>query len=266
MTDTSNILETLSQVALMATNQYVIMFVLITGFIFLRKASFGRAFYIMAFTIILNPFLKSLFQVPHANAEGWAFPSGHMQTACALWMWLAWEYKHKTFNICAAALLCAIGFALVNLGYHTPADIAGAAAGAAATLALYNFCLNKFSWTKEHPPLLGLAMAVLSIPLIIATPNATQMLYIWLAFGALIGFSIGWFICNKEKYQLTEETFKSKLTLFSMAILGLVAFEYFFENFASETPLNQATHYLLIALWLTGISQALFSQLRRVKK
>ena len=269
MTDTSNFLELLAQAALMATDKYVVICVLMAGFIFLRKESFGRAFYILAFTMILNPFLKAFFQVPlapSAGAEGWAFPSGHMQVAAAMWIWLAWEYKNKKFSYAVTALLCAIGFALIKKGYHDASDVAAAAAFAAITLAGYNYCLNKFSWTKD-PQKLGLAIAALCVPLMILTPNSTQLAQVWLAFGGTIGFALGWSLSNKASNQISGDSIKAKTPIFLLAMLGTYGIDYAFDRFASTaTPMTLTAQYLLVALWIAGAAQFCTAKFAKAKK
>lgn len=250
-------LDIFCRIALTSTNQFVIIFIILTGFIFLRRDAFGRTFFIFAFAMILNPFLKSLFQVPPAPAaspDGWAFPSGHMQICSTFWIWLAWEYKNKVLYAFTVLLLASVGFALVYCDYHYPADIVGALFFSLVTLILYNFAI-KNQYIQTHPYMIGFALAILAIPFMTFTPKIMKLLFIWVAFGALIGFATGWLI-NQE---FCQRIWNIKINFFILilCILGLVGIELLFNLIQTKSFLTQTAQFFITALWLSSIPQCI---------
>lgn len=249
--------EIFCRIALLPTKEFVFILLLIIGFIFLRKEAFGRAFFIFAFAMILNRFLKEIFQVPlppGVNSNSWAFPSGHMQTASTFWLWLAWEYKNQVFYICVALLLASIGFALVHCGYHYPVDIAGALLFALITLVLYQF-LIKTLFLRNNPPIIGFVLAIIAIPFMIFTDRLTKHLSIWLAFGSLLGFSTGWLINRKFCSKIPNTNLK--LFIFVLNILGLIGINLLFNLIPIKSFITQSIQFFIIALWLSSIPQCI---------
>lgn len=209
--------------------------------------------------MILNPFLKELFQVPPAPAAkpgGWSFPSGHMLTSATLWMWLAWEYKNKIFYAFVALLLAAIGFSLVYCDYHYPVDIAGALFFSLILLFLYNLTL-KLPVLQKNPPLIGYLLAIFAIPFILFIPNVLTRPNIWIAFGALLGFASGWLINNKFFSRSTTMPFYIKLFTLALSILGLIAIQYLFGQIQTKSFLITTAQFFTIAFWLSSIPQGI---------
>lgn len=255
----THFLDLFFRTALMTTNEFVVIFIILSGYIFLKRDAFGRAFLIFAFAIVLNPFLKSLFQIPlppTAGVEGWAFPSGHMLTSSIFWLWLAWEYKNKSLYIFTAILLSSIGFGLVYCGYHYPVDIPGALFFAILTLYLYHLLL-KLPILKNTPPSAGFILAIIAIILLFFIPNVTQRSYVWVGFGSLLGFSLGWLMSYKYSNRNPSFPLKIKLFIFILSFVGLFAIEGIFLLVDPKSYLTKTLHYFILALWLSAISQAI---------
>lgn len=239
-------------------NPLVVALLILTGFIFLNKKAFGRAFLIYAFVIIFCPFLKALFKAPPTPTvgTGWAFPSGHMMTLASLWIWLAWEYKNKFLSIFTALMLTSYGVALVYFDYHYPWDIAGALFFSLLTLSLYNFIITR-PYTQKNPPIIGFILAAIAIPIMSFTPNGTKLLHIWVGFGSLIGFATGWLINNKFSPKTPNPFLSIKIVIFVLNVLGLIGIKILFSLLQTKTPQTQAIQYFIVTLWLTSIPQCL---------
>lgn len=244
--------------SLLTVNKFVIIFIVLYGYIFLKKDIFGRTFLIFAFAMVLNPFLKSLFQIPLPPASGlvgWGFPSGHMFTATVFWGWLSWEYKNKYLFLWSALLLGSMSVALVHFNYHYPSDVAAAFLFSILTLFLYHLCL-KISLFKSNPPLIGFLLTLLAIILISFTDNITKDSFNLVALITLFGFSLGWLINNKTSLNINL-SLKTKLIIFMFSILGLLGLEgiYFFTH-TTFWPIK-LIHYFIITLWLTLLAQSI---------
>lgn len=242
---------------LMTTNKFVVIFIILLGYNFLKKDIFGRTFVIFAFAMILNAFLKSLFQIPlPPGLTGWGFPSGHMFASSILWGWLCWEYKNKYLYIFSSILLICVGIALVHFGYHYPSDVIGALLFVIPTLFLYHLSF-KFPALKKNPPLIGFALALLGLILIAFIPNVTRVSFVWIALMSLLGFSLGWFLNNKFFQEINFLNFKTKFIIFLFSIFGLSILESIY--FLTRTTVWSITfiHYFIIALWLTLLAEAI---------
>lgn len=233
-------------------NKFIVILIVLFGYIFLKREAFGRTFLIFAFAQLLNPFLKSLFQVPLPPASGligWAFPSGHMFVATIFWGWLCWECKNKYLCLWTALLLTCMGFALVHYNYHYPSDIVGALFFASLTLIAY-FYLNKLSSVKSNPPMVGFILTLIGLILLIFTVNTTLDSSRCIAFIVLLGFSLGWLLNNKF-YPQNNLVFQTKIVIFIFSILGLVILETVYHLTHTTIWPIKFVHYFIIALWLT---------------
>lgn len=207
-----------------------------------RAAS--RLMLIFLFSMLLNAILKYYFAVPlppHLQ-PGWAFPSGHMQAACVLWLWLCWEIKHLWLNCLALFILTGIGCGLVYFGYHTPFDVVGAIFFSAMILSGYQFILSRLT-----PPLaiLGLVFASMGLGIIYLIPISFN--HLWLAFGALLGFSLGQL---GQPADIAKYPAKLKLISFTITLLFFIGL-FKFSPFASlYKPYALALSYSLLGLSL----------------
>ena len=91
-------LNMVTKILLMSCNEIVLVPVIIGGFLAIDRKIFGHATILLMFIMILNSFLKYIFQVPlaaHLNTEGYAFPSGHMSSAITFYGWLILNTKNN---------------------------------------------------------------------------------------------------------------------------------------------------------------------------
>lgn len=132
---------------LFTTQEPFIVPLLVIGYLVFRREVFARATLILLLSLSINPFLKSLFEVPLPESlgkEGWALPSGHMQSAIVLWGWLALEAKKRYFFAILPFLWAGIGGGLIYFGYHSLADVTAAVLSGTTLLAGFYF-FNKYA-------------------------------------------------------------------------------------------------------------------------
>lgn len=110
-----------------STEIFIIPFVVI-GYIWKDKDVFLNVICLILISSIINATLKATFAIPlnpSLGIEGFAFPSGHMQSSVILYGWFIKnnrKYWLKTLNV---ILLIGIGFGLVHFGYHDYIDVFG---------------------------------------------------------------------------------------------------------------------------------------------
>lgn len=255
-------LHELSHLILQITREYFVIGFISVGYLTWRKDAFSRALFILLFTMLLNPYLKSIFQIPLDPAlgkQGWAFPSGHMQTTFALWMWLGWELRNRLFSLIVACVVLGVAFALVYEGYHTPKDIMGAVGFGFATLLLYA-AVCRITPQDKHP-YLGVFMAAIGLFLIFLTPE--NLPHMWIAEGALVGFSIGWAIYHA--WDTDDWLFKRRYTV-AAAFAGIVALYIVtipLKGYMGLEGLN-FVRFSAIAFWVSHGAEAAVFYLHRI--
>lgn len=178
----------LAQFFLTFTEALFLVPIILLGYFFWDKKIFTRALFLLLFSMILNRYLKSIWQVPllpHLG-DGWAYPSGHMQAAVSFYGWLALEFRNRWITLSITIGLAIIAWALVFQGYHTPEDILGALLFGGASILLYAL-LCRIIPVRFHV-LLGLILVIPGLVLISLMPK--EFPYLWAVIAGLGGFSV----------------------------------------------------------------------------
>lgn len=111
-----------------------------------------KAFFIIlavTFSILLNAYLKSIWRVPlnpALNKIGWAFPSGHTQTAALFWMMVAFWLKNWKSTVLIVIMLLNNFNAMIYFGYHTWEDILAALCVAGILLVIFYHLYKTISY------------------------------------------------------------------------------------------------------------------------
>jgi hypothetical protein len=107
---------------------------------------------LLLLTIILSALLKLAFAIPYSpelvaklGKGGFAFPSGHMQSAAVFYGWFITTITAKWIRFTLIALIIGIGSALVHEGYHSVYDIFGGLFFAVITIGFYQFLISLVS-------------------------------------------------------------------------------------------------------------------------
>lgn len=105
------------------TPAFILLFVV--GYIWIDRHLFFQGFLLLCTSMLLNCVLKLGFKVPlkaHLG-EGYAFPSGHMQSSMVVHTWLLFHTKHQFFVFIFLFLILSLGFSLNYCNYHTHGEI-----------------------------------------------------------------------------------------------------------------------------------------------
>lgn len=189
------------------TNHAFVFPFLIVLFYAYSSAITERVIIIFLFSMLLNAILKYHFYIPlpaHLG-PGWAFPSGHMHAAMGLWGWLAWEIHHKWFYTLTAFILTGIGIGLIYFGYHSLMDVTGAVLFCLLMFSVYDYLLAKNPLPKAS---LGIVFCALGAAIIYVVPLTFS--HLWLACGALLGFSVGR-LCYPQNFETYPTAHKALL-------------------------------------------------------
>jgi len=124
----------------------------------------------------------------------------------------------------------------------------------ALTLFAYRY-ITQLGWVKTTPALAGLALIPLSVIFLILSPSPKPG-HVWIAEGALIGFTLGWLYMDKN-LALTVNRFQEKAILVLLAFGGIALLYVAFDVFAFSMPrsVKLYSQYFLVALWVSaGVS------------
>jgi membrane-associated phospholipid phosphatase len=154
----------------------------------------------------INSALKHVFAFPRPSdpririplpASDPSFPSGHAQNAVAVWVYLAWRFRHWLFWAVAVLLILGISLSRIVLGLHYPQDLVAGWLVGLIVVVVYAWAAPPIGrWIdKQRMPLqLGMAVVV-PLLLIFLHPADTEGLYptetAVTAMSALLGMSVG---------------------------------------------------------------------------
>lgn len=234
---------------------------LVIGYLCGNKKYLVSTLFIFAFTMILNPYLKYLFQIqeyPGATGYSWVFPSGHMQASFAFWGWLAWEYRNKLFSSFVVILLIGVAWGLIYFGFHTLLDVLGAIVAGLITFVVYDR-LRKLKLFQKHVYLLGYLLLLVSVPLVLTYPHKLYAIrgQIWIGVGLLLSFPLAWFIQSRMEMLFS---FYQKLLIVVLAVLGVSWIDLsirWLQNAVPSlsVPVLVTFQYTLTGLWVgAGVS------------
>lgn len=188
-------LNTITKIILMSCNEVVLVPLIIGGFLGVDRKIFGHATILLMSIMILNSFLKSIFQISlpaHLNIETYAFPSGHMSTAITFYGWLVLNTKNNFIRFILVALIAGVGFSLIHKGFHNIYDISVSIFFSAILLGIYTW-LARTKPVSNNPPLLGYLMITFSSGIIwYFNKNGVVPNHVLMAFMTLIGFTLSW--------------------------------------------------------------------------
>ncbi|MDX1924125.1 MAG: phosphatase PAP2 family protein [Rickettsiaceae bacterium] len=182
-------LDFFAKTVLEFSHETIIIPILIMGYIWINREIFFHSICLVLLSMIFNSSLKATFQIPlapHIGKEGFAFPSGHMQTSMVLYGFLYTFTRNKLLKNSLIVLLIMIGTSLIYFGYHNIADILGAVFFALALIYLYKYL--KISMETRYLFLVIIAftsVCLVYIKLIHAIPP-----HLWMAYFAVFGLLI----------------------------------------------------------------------------
>ena len=211
-------LDIIAKFFLIFGQEFVLVPLIIIGFLAINKKTYGNALFLLLFTMIFNAFLKPIFQIPlaeHLNKTVYAFPSGHMQTAIVFYGWLFIAHKNTLIRSVVSIILLGIGFALIQQKYHNLYDVLGAILFGILTLFLWAIVLQ-IKLFMNKPFLLGYILISLSIGLLLSTDSVLK--HTSMAFMVLTGFTLSWTIFS-DSIEVNLSFIRSMIG--SVSIIGI---------------------------------------------
>lgn len=207
-----------------------------------------------------------------ATATGYSFPSGHTQSATALFGTF-FMYAKKTWKkIVCLIIIIGVGLSRMYLGVHTPKDVIVSFLVSGLLVVFAQLVLTEQLLERRRGLIsicMGLAAIIVMVyAILLMSREVIEMKYAsdcCKAAGAGIGFSIGWYI--EAKYiQFQERTcsLRGQIIKCFIGIIGTLAIKSGLKFVIGESIPADIIRYTLTVLWVTAIFpmiiKALFSK------
>lgn len=162
------------------------------------------------------------------GATGYSFPSGHTQSATALYGTIAYNTKNKIIQVGMLVIILCVAFSRMYLGVHTPMDVAVSLLITMIITIVCNYIIDKgliYKLSQEvfAGILLIMPLAMLFYTVVIVRSgdaNYRELLDYLKAAGAAVGFIAGWYM--ESRYLNFDETSGSYAQKAARYIIGIV--------------------------------------------
>jgi len=235
----------------------------------------ARLAFVFLLSTYINSGLKELFAHPRPfeldptvklhDSEGYGLPSGHSQSAVAVWGVIAATFRETWLWVVAVLLMALIGFSRIYLGVHFPTDVLGGWAVGAVFLAAYLALEPRVkAWLKRASFVVQLALAfVVPLGLLLLCPVGDAPK----ALAALTGMSVGMVLIGRFSPFSAAGPAWQRAVRFLVGTVGLFAIylglKFVFPG--EGEPLYfvmRVVRYVLVGLWVTLGAPWLFLKLR----
>ncbi|MBQ8292180.1 MAG: phosphatase PAP2 family protein [Bacilli bacterium] len=238
--------------------------------------------YICINSMMLNSVAKSLFLADRPfqyegkeylrvlnesldGATGTSFPSGHSQSAGALYTSLIILFKNKWIRIISAILLVLVPISRVYLGVHFPGDIVVGLLLGVGTALLGAFLINYFKKKGYSLYILyGISLAIF-LPFVIFNINNPLVSATFKAYGLFIGFVLGCLIEEKKvnfDYNVKWYYKLIRIIIGAFILIGIKSGVKVLFNMIDFIPGNilDLIRYALMSLFGIGIFPLIFTK------
>lgn len=226
----------------------------------------SRATYLLLFTFILNKLLKETCADPlqFSFLQGLDLPSGHMQSAAAFWLYLAWETEKKLYKLLSLLYCAAVGFSLIYLKYHNLNDVvAGFGFGVISAWIMSKISYINFFVKREYSLPIFFNIIGLSIMYFLLSNTYPAL---WISIGGFTGFAIGLYMRELKKLDSVYLGFDiPRPLIFFSVLLGMLSIYGTVSLIGLIPYLNKSfldfLRYTWLAYWVSCGSEIYLNQL-----
>lgn len=207
-------------------------------------------------------------------ATGYSFPSGHTQSATALYGTAAFITKKKWLKVIFVLLALAVGFSRMYLGVHTYFDVGTALAITFAIAAL--ICIFYDKITNERCDLYVLiALAAISVFLsvyafILSSVGHCEWEQIDGCFktgGAGLGFAVGYYLERRfVKFDPKNCTLPMQALKLVLGIAGALFFKSVVKLILPDNVIFDFIRYFMTIFWVAYLYPLIITKLPFLKK
>jgi len=208
---------------------------------------------------IADPTLKP---VPSAieHATGYSFPSGHTQSATAIFGGLGAQIKQKPVMALCFLLPVLVAFSRMYLGVHTLADVTVSLLITLLFVLLTVKLLANEEMNKKRDFIVSLvimlfAVAVVIVAFVLYSGGTIAQNYVadcMKAAGAAIGFAVGMYIeRNHIKFSVKSKNILLHAVKFVLGIAGVLAIQEGLKLIIGSGLAANMFRYCLMLIWIT---------------
>ena len=215
---------------------------------------------------VLDPTFKPVGTAIEA-ATGYSFPSGHTQSATALYGTVALISKRTWVKVIAVLAVIGVAFSRMYLGVHTYFDV-----GVALILTFavgYFICRFCDALTSDkNVTAVSLALALLSVAVAVYSfvlakigyCDPSQIEGCFKTGGAGIGFAVGYFVERKYiNFDPKKGTLPFQIVKFVIGVAGALFFKSVTKLFLPDIIIFDLIRYFLTIFWVVGLYPLLFT-------
>ncbi|AVP87313.1 hypothetical protein phytr_3610 [Candidatus Phycorickettsia trachydisci] len=214
----------IAEILLSFSHETVLVPLVVLGYIWISQRIFFNAICLILINMLISFVLKNIFQIPlnpNLEKQGYAFPSGHMQSCIVVYGYLMKSTPSVVLKILIVFLLIGVGQSLVYMGYHNYFDVLGAIFFGSILVLLSKYLSPKTTFVTATLLLLYILLLY-------------QMLeHLWLAYYGLIGI-ISSYTLFAEK--TTKINLKQKVLATALCFGAIFGIKTFFGIFLSHLP------------------------------
>ncbi len=243
--------------------------------------------YLFLISTLLNSFLKFAFHTERPykildnvqgkrleTGGGYAFPSGHTQSATTLYSSIAMSVKTRMFWIIALSLSVLVGISRLYLGVHWPVDVFfGFVFGLLIPVLLYNRLFKLYDNKKQFMRILYITLvSIFSLAGLMILVNYLffEMSLDYSGYLKLAGVSTGaifGFIFEENKLPFKTEHYNSfKLVRYLLGMAGTIALLVGVKKLLPTGEIFDFLRYFLVGIWISGAFPYLAVKMRLMKK
>lgn len=208
--------------------------------------------------------------VPSAidTATGYSFPSGHTQSATALFGTLFINTKNRVKQFIYVFVIVGVAFSRMYLGVHTPKDVIVSFLISSILICIMHFILDD-KVLQANRFVVSIAMTIISCAVLVfalfqlkqGTIEVKYAKDCCKAAAAGIGFSIGWYIENR--YICFEEKNPCKsvqIMKIILGVLGAILIKVGLKYIIGSSTTADIFRYIVLVLWVCAIYPAVIKK------
>ena len=222
---------------------------------------------------IADPTLKPV-ESALENATGYSFPSGHTQSATALFGSLGVIIKNKPIKALCFFIVILVAFSRMYLGVHTPIDVVASLVISFLLVMLINTALDfgTISWKGDF--IFSLIMMLYAAAVIViaavlysnGTIGGEYVLDCFKAAGAGIGFALGMFVERVFiDFSVKTKNLLMQVIKYIIGFAGVLAIKEGLKLVAGTGLAINMFRYFLILIWIIVLFPLIIKRFFAVK-